>query len=131
MIQRIQSLFLAIAVAIFAVISFVNPIWTSATEQLLAQDDTKMFVLCLSAMLLSLLAIFMFKNRKLQMKFVRLAVITEMVMAVRMYLVQMEHEVVIEVNTYLLMAAALIALVLAYRGIKKDEDLVRSVDRIR
>lgn len=131
MIQRIQSLFLVIAAAIFAIISFVSPIWSSATEQLRAQDDTKMFVLSLSGMLLSVLALFMFKNRKLQMKFIRLAIITEMVMAVRMYLVQMEHEVVIETNTYLLMTAVLIALILAYRGVKKDEDLVRSVDRIR
>lgn len=131
MIQRIQSIFLLIAAGLFAYMSFFSPIWVLPNEELMAQDDTKMFVLCLSSMLLTLIALFVFANRRLQMKLIRLTIITELIISVRMYLVTLEHNVSIGTNTYLLLAAAFIALILAYRGVKKDDDLVRSADRVR
>jgi hypothetical protein len=131
MIQRIQSIFLVIAAGLFAYMSFFSPIWVLPNEELMAQDDTKMFVLCLSSMLLTLIALFVFANRRLQMKLIRLTIITELIISVRMYLVTLEHNVSIGTNTYLLLAAAFIALILAYRGVKKDDDLVRSADRVR
>lgn len=131
MIQRIQSIFLVIAAGLFAYMSFFSPIWVLPNEELMAQDDTKMFVLCLSSMLLTLIALFVYANRRLQMKLIRLTIITELIISVRMYLVTLEHNVSIGTNTYLLLAAAFIALILAYRGVKKDDDLVRSADRVR
>ena len=90
-----------------------------------------MFILTLAGALLSLVGIFMFKNRKLQMKLIRLAVLVELVIGVRLFIVLQEFEVSLNSNCIFLLAFAFVALIMAYRGVKKDDDLVRSVDRIR
>ena len=97
----------------------------------MAQDDTKMFILTLAGALLSLVGIFMFKNRKLQMKLIRLSVLVELVIGVRLFIVLQEFEVSLNSNCIFLLAFTFVALIMAYRGVKKDDDLVRSVDRIR
>jgi len=131
MIQRIHSIYLLVATIAMALISFKVPIWTLNAQLFMAQDDTKMFVLTVAGALLSLIGIFMFKNRKLQMKLIRLAVLVEMVIGVRLFMVLQEFEVSLNINCILLLAFAFVALIMAYRGVKKDDDLVRSVDRIR
>jgi len=131
MIQRIQSIYLLVATIAMALISFQVPVWTLNEQLFMAQDDTKMFILTGAVALLSLIGIFMFKNRKLQMKLIRLTVLVEMVIGVRLFMVFQEFEVYLNSNCILLLAIAFVALIMAYRGVKKDDDLVRSVDRIR
>jgi hypothetical protein len=131
MIQRIQSIYLLVATIAMALISFKVPVWTLNEQLFMAQDDTKMFILTVAGALLSLIGIFMFKNRKLQMKLIRLIVLVEMVIGVRLFMVLQEFEVSLNTNCILLLAFAFVALIMAYRGVKKDDDLVRSVDRIR
>lgn len=114
-----------------ALISFKVPVWTLNEELFMAQDDTKMFILTLAGALLSLVGIFMFKNRKLQMKLIRLSVLVELVIGVRLFIVLQEFEVSLNSNCIFLLAFTFVALIMAYRGVKKDDDLVRSVDRIR
>ena len=131
MIQRIQSIYLLVATIAMALISFKVPVWTLNEQLFMAQDDTKMFILTVAGALLSLIGIFMFKNRKLQMKLIRLIVLVEMVIGVRLFMVLQEFEVSLNTNCILLLAFAFVAMIMAYRGVKKDDDLVRSVDRIR
>jgi len=131
MIQRIQSLYLLVATIAMALISFKVPVWTLNEQLFMAQDDTKMFVLTVAGALLSLIGLFLFKNRKLQMKLIRLAVLVEMVIGVRLFMVLQEFEVSLNSNCILLLAFTFVALIMAYIGVKKDDDLVRSVDRIR
>jgi len=114
-----------------ALISFEVPVWTLNEQLFMAQDDTKMFILTVTGALLSLIGIFMFKNRKLQMKLIRLAVLVELVIGIRLLMVLKEFEVSLNTKCILLLAFAFVALIMAYRGVKKDDDLVRSVDRIR
>ena len=66
MIQRIQSIYLLVATIAMALVSFKVPVWSLNKELTFAQDDTKMFILTITASLFSALAIFIFKNRKLQ-----------------------------------------------------------------
>ena len=133
MIQRIQSLYLLIASIAMALVSFKVPVWSLNEEFTFAQDDSKMFILTITATLFSALAIFIFKNRKLQMKLIRLAILVIAVIAVRLGLLigSTEFDFVLNYNCVGLLLFALVALVMAYKGVKKDEDLVRSVDRIR
>ena len=114
-----------------ALISFQVPVWTLNEQLFMAQDDTKMFILTVAGALLSLIGIFIFKNRRLQMKLIRLAVLVELVIGVRLFMVLKEFEVLLNTNCILLLAFAFVALIMAYRGVKTDDDLVRSVDRIR
>ena len=131
MIQRIQSIYLTVAIIAMALVSFKVPVWTFNEDLFMAQDDTKMFILTIAGFVLSVLALFMFKNRKFQMKLIRLAVLTEMVIGVRLFMLIREFDASLNTNCILLLAFAFVALIMAYKGVKKDDDLVRSVDRIR
>ena len=131
MIQRIQSIYLLIAVISMTLISFKVPIYYLNETLFMAQDDTKIFVLTIVGALFSLLGLFMFKNRKFQMKLIRLTVLIQMIIGIRMFMLFIKFEVVLNNSFLFIMVFTLITLILAYRGVKKDDDLVRSIDRIR
>lgn len=131
MIQRIQSIYLLIAVISMTLISFKVPIYYLNETLFMAQDDTKIFVLTIVGALFSLLGLFMFKNRKFQMKLIRLTVLIQMIIGIRMFMLFIKFEVVLNNSFLFLMVFTLITLIMAYRGVKKDDDLVRSIDRIR
>tara|TARA_B100000795_G_C22802091_1_gene442507 strand:+ start:938 stop:1339 length:402 start_codon:yes stop_codon:yes gene_type:complete len=133
MIQRIQSIYLLLVTIAMALVSFKVPVWTLNEKLTFAQDDTKMFILTIAASLFSVAAIFIFNNRKLQMKFIRMAIMVIAVIAVRLGLLfgSNEFDFTLNYNSVALLSFAFLALVMAYRGVKKDDDLVRSADRIR
>ena len=131
MIQRIQSIYFLAAAISMTLISFKVPVYTLNETLFMAQDDTKMFILTIVGAIFSLLGLFMFKNRKFQMKLIRLTVLIQMIIGVRIFMLFNKFEVVLNNFFLFLMAFTLIALIMAYRGVKKDDDLVRSVDRIR
>lgn len=131
MIQRIQSIYFLVAAISMTLISFKVPVYTLNETMFMAQDDTKMFILTIVGAIFSLLGLFMFKNRKFQMKLIRLTVLIEIIIGVRLFMLLNKFEVVLNNTLLFLMAFSLIALIMAYRGVKKDDDLVRSVDRIR
>ena len=131
MIQRIQSLYLFVAAISMTLISFKVPVYNLNETLFMAQDDTKIFVLTIVGAIFSLLGLFMFKNRKFQMKLIRLTVLIQMIIGIRLFMLLNKFEVVLNNTLLFLMAFSLIALIMAYRGVKKDDDLVRSVDRIR
>ena len=131
MIQRIQSIYLLVAAISMTLISFKVPVYTLNETLFMAQDDTKMFILTIVGAIFSLLGLFMFKNRKFQMKLIRLTVLIQMIIGVRIFMLFNKFEVVLNNSFLFLLAFTLIALIMAYRAVKKDDDLVRSVDRIR
>ena len=133
MIQRIQSIYLLVVTIAMALVSFKVPVWTLNEKLTFAQDDTKMFILTIAASLFSVVAIFVFKNRKLQMKLIRMAIMVIAVIAVRLGLLfgSNEFDFTLNYSCFALLSFAFSALVMAYRGVKKDDDLVRSADRIR
>jgi len=69
MIQRIQTIYLLISAGISAGLTFVFHLWTTLKDALFfAKDDMVYLSLFLGSAALSLLSIFMFKNRKSQFK---------------------------------------------------------------
>jgi len=133
MIQRIQSIYLLVVTIAMALVSFKVPVWTLNEKLTFAQDDTKMFILTIAVSLFSAVAIFVFNNRKLQMKLIRMAIMVIAVIAVRLGLLfgSNEFDFTLNYSCFALLSFAFSALVMAYRGVKKDDDLVRSADRIR
>ena len=131
MIQRIQSIYLLGAAISMTLISFKVPVYNLNETLFMAQDDTKIFVLTSAGAIFSFLGLFMFKNRKFQMKLIRLTILIQMIIGIRIFMLFNKFEVVLNNSFLFLMAFTLIALIMAYRGVKKDDDLVRSVDRIR
>ena len=67
------------------------------------------------------------------MKLIRISILMLMVIGVRLALLLGNDEFVFTLNIYCiaLLVSSFIALIMAYKGVKKDDDLVRSVDRIR
>lgn len=146
MIQRIQSIFLLLASA-SAFALFAVP-FASSSEPVSAgiyadgvynlYDSIGLLVVFSVAGALALISIFMFKNRKNQMMVGRLAIMTNVIgilLVMVLYFNQpAELQSVNDQKNYpglLLPVAFLVFGILALRAIKKDENLVRSSDRLR
>lgn len=150
MIQRIQTIFLFLVVVLLIVFNFL-PYWQSNTEEIKLLSYGYQFtegkniilefglytaVAILSGLgaLISLVEIFMYKNRVLQlmMSVINSFIIlmTAGLMAYLIFEIQKSHPGKLEPGFFTL-AMAMFMNVLARRFIQKDENLVRSVDRIR
>ena len=111
MIQRIQSLYFLVASISMILILFKIPVYYLNETLFMAQDDTKMFVLTIVRAIFSLLGLFMFKNRKFQMKLIRLTVLIQMIIGIRIFMLFNKFEVVLNNSFLFLMAFTLIALI--------------------
>ncbi len=150
MIQRIQSLYLlvgSIVQVLFATGTYFtfnalessykvtgSGFYNSTGEK--TDGDMKTLILGIGIAALSLVTIFLFKNRKQQMKFARicaLLTIAEIIFLVISYFNVKEiaeNEISIGFASFILPISTILFL-LAAKSIKKDDELVRSVDRIR
>jgi hypothetical protein len=144
MIQRIQSLYLFIGAVISLGLIFVFSLWKSVTNieyfvmNLLAENEItiKMIpILFILSGLMSLISIFLFKKRKDQFVINRLNILINLVLlgVLIYYLLTLSGEMqVSEKGIGLgLPIVVIVLLVMANKAIKKDEDLVKSVDRLR
>ena len=136
MIQRIQSIYLLFAAGVSAGLTFVFNLWTTVNDTLVfAKDNMLYFGLFLGSAALSLISIFMFKNRKSQFMLGRLNIILNLfLLGLFVYQslnVSGESNVSEKGIGIFLPIISIVLLVLANKAIKKDEDLVKSVDRLR
>ncbi|WP_299362841.1 DUF4293 domain-containing protein [Winogradskyella sp.] len=136
MIQRIQTLYLILAAAISAGLIFVFHLWiNNEGAKVFALDDYTYLGMFLGSALLSLISIFRYKNRKSQFVIGRLNIILNLVLLG--FFVYQSLNLSGETNVsekgigMLLPIFSIVCLVLANKAIKKDEDLVKSVDRLR
>ena len=143
MIQRIQSIYLLIATTISGGLIFVFNLWSNLKEEIFALDlfTRESFllkvipVLFLLSAIGSFLDIFLFKNRKLQFVVGRLVILINLfLLGLLIYVsLTLPGEVSISEKGIGMFLPILVVLliVLANKAIKKDEDLVKSVDRLR
>lgn len=136
MLQRIQTIYLLLAAGISAGLIFVFHLWITETGiHVFAKDNMLYFGMFLGSAVLSLLAIFIFKNRKLQFVLGRLNIILNFILlGVIVYQSQnLPGETAVSENGIgmFLPLVSIVLLALANKAIKKDEDLVKSVDRLR
>jgi len=136
MLQRIQTVYLLVAAAVSAGLIFVFNLWTTNTgDMVFAKDDVLYIGLFLGSAALSLLAIVMFKNRKLQFVLGRLNIILNFILLgffVYQSLNLSGETAVSEKGIGMLLPlVSIVLLALANKAIKKDEELVKSVDRLR
>ncbi len=136
MIQRIQTIYLLIVTAISAGLIFVLKLWTTTEGvDVYAKDDLIFLSIFGASALLAFLSIFMFKNRKSQFVMGRLNMILNLILlglfVYRALNLSGETEVSEKGIGIILPAISIVFLVLANRAIKRDEDLVKSVDRLR
>ena len=136
MIQRIQTLYLLLSAIIMGGLIFVFYLWTTTDgDRIYALDIYVYLGLFMGSPLLSLIAIFSFKNRKFQFVLGRLNIILNFIL-LGVFVYQSlnlsgETNVSEKGIGMLLPIFSIVCLVLANKAIKKDEDLVKSVDRLR
>ena len=144
MIQRIQSVYLLLATLFTVVGLLVFGLWTDengseyfAMDAFSSGNTTLMVIACLFfvSALLTVVAIFQFKDRKKQFVMGRLAILDNLfLLGFLIYVTQnLSGEIIIsEKGIGLLIPIINVVLVtLANKAIKKDEELVKSVDRLR
>lgn len=131
-IQRIQSLWLLIALGFTALLGF-RPIAWVADKAVYLKDAPVLVVIDILVAVLLLISIFTFKNLKLQKKITVLSVMLLAVMAVAggFFLYNNAPTAKLEWlgGIVLLVLAAIFAL-LAWRGMNRDQKLLKSSDRL-
>lgn len=137
MIQRIQTIYLFLAFLATLVLPFLFPLWTTndAKPYFFMQNEIYVALFGLS-MTLSLISIFYYKKRQNQFVLGRLNIILNLILlglfVYRSLNVSGETLLVSEKGIGMFVPVlAIVLLVLANKAIKKDEDLVKSVDRLR
>lgn len=136
MLQRIQTIFLLAVVLINGVLPFWVYLWTDAQgAAVYAQNDLTVSLIFLSSAVLAFITIFLYKNRKNQFVINRLNIILNLILlgvfVYRSLILSGENNISEKGIGMLLPIVSIVFLVLANRAIKKDEDLVKSVDRLR
>lgn len=140
MLQRIQSLWLlAASVAAFLTLKFSffsgNKLVDNVKQfvSLNAMSNIIIMILTVALAVAALIIVFLYKDRKMQLKLV-LATIGVSILNVVLYYLQTKKFIANEGNynlTAVLVVIIPAMLVLAARAIYKDEQLVKSVDRLR
>lgn len=142
MIQRIQSIYLLLVVIFSGGLIFVFPILEGVDNKVFALDlfsDTAMInkslpILFLLSAVLALYTIFSFKDRKRQFVLGRFIILINLILLGLLIYLSLnlpgEDASKKGIGMFLPVLAILFS-VLANKAIKKDEDLVKSVDRLR
>lgn len=137
MIQRQQSLWLLLS-TICAVLSYILPFYSGTRQGIngiekAIIDATSTYALMILtgiSLLLSLFTIFIYKNRKLQFRLC-LGGILLSVLIIVLYFVEIKNLSGSISLSSIFVFAILIGYLLAAVGIRKDEKLVKALDRLR
>jgi len=137
MLQRIQTIYLLLAFVVAGILPFFTPLWTMADGKVYYFMQNQVYVVLLGlSTTLSLLSIISYKKRQNQFVIGRLNIILNLILlglfVYRSLNVSGEILAVSEKGIGMFLPiVAIVLLVLANKAIKKDEDLVKSVDRLR
>ena len=145
MIQRIQSIYLLTASLLSGAFPVSLSLWVQIEKNspVYALDlfsgksviETLIPSCFLISALISILVIFLFKHRKLQLKLGRVIILINLfLLGLLIYLsLTLSGEAAVSKKGIgmLIPVFTILLIILANRAIKKDEDLVKSVDRLR
>ncbi|MFC5196197.1 MULTISPECIES: DUF4293 domain-containing protein [Bizionia] len=136
MLQRIQTLYLLLAAVVSGGLIGVFELWTTPEDvKVFAMDINYIVIMFIVSAALSLISITRFKSRKSQFMLGRLNIILNFILlGLFVYLsLNLSGETVVSEKGIgiFLPIVSIVLLALANKAIKKDEDLVKSVDRLR
>lgn len=143
MIQRIQSIYLLLASIISGGLIFVFNLWSSSERPTFVIDLFKedsfllngISLLFLLSATITFIAIFLFKKRQLQFVFGRISILINLLLLGLLTYVSLilpgEMKISEKGIGMFLPILAILFVVFANKAIQKDEDLVKSVDRLR
>ncbi|WP_428742025.1 DUF4293 domain-containing protein [Tenacibaculum sp.] len=145
MLQRIQSIYLLAAGIISGGLTFLFSLWNNSQENATVYildlfSSNSLLEKCVPMLffisaLVSIVSLFLFKNRQLQFVLGRLNILINLfLLGLLVYLSQtLSGEAAVSEKGIGMFFPVIVILlvVLANKAIKKDEDLVKSVDRLR
>ncbi len=135
MIQRIQTVYLFLAFLCTTVLAFVFPLWTIKGKGFYFMHSPIYAVLFALSTTLSVISIVSFKKRQNQFVMNRLNMILNLILLGLFlnHLLNVSGETAVSEKGIgvFIPVLAIVFLALANKAIKKDEDLVKSVDRLR
>ncbi len=144
MIQRIQSVYLFLAAVLSGGLIFILDLWVNEQGNRFQVMDSFnsgnallviMAVLFFISALITFIAIFQFRNRKMQFVLGRLTILINFfLIGILVYFAQnLSGEIYVSEKGIglLIPIISIVLVVLANKAIKKDEELVKSVDRLR
>jgi len=136
MLQRIQSLYMLASLIATGALPYVFELWTEKSGKAVFFSEIQLAIIIFIAVSgLTFLNIFNFKNRQRQFVINRLSMIFNFILlgffVYRSLNLSGETLVSEKGIGMFLPAISIVLLVLANKAIKKDEDLVKSVDRLR
>jgi len=136
MLQRIQTIYLTISAALLGVLYLWFPIIVSEEGTVVVRNDEPIMLgLIFGSILFTFISIFSYKKRKSQFVINRLNIILNFfllgVFVYRSLTLSGETLVSEKGIGVFLPIISIVFLVMANKAIKKDEDLVKSVDRLR
>ncbi|HZF65588.1 MAG TPA: DUF4293 domain-containing protein [Chitinophagaceae bacterium] len=138
MLQRIQSIWLLLASA-FNAITFRFPFYSGDwikdkflyVVDLNAKTTFWFTVLTILSGAIAFITIFLYKNRKLQLRLCYLGLFLTAVL-LTMYFMEMKNFIGGNIAVWVIFYfAILVCYILAVRGILRDQKLIRSLDRLR
>jgi len=135
MIQRQQSLWLLLS-TISAVLSYVLPFYSGQLKdgkyfKLDAENDFLLMIITGISIILSLVAIFLYKDRKVQLRLCFSGIALSLLILI-IYFVQLKKFETGSISLSCLFVFAMIAgYIMSARGVWKDERLIKNLDRLR
>lgn len=141
MIQRIQSLWLLLAAAA-GFLTYQLPLWAGTLQgegikKFNATDNLLFFALTIAVSMLAVTAIFLYKNRKLQQKLTIVGILVSIGLIALEFVFVKEYSSTLNLTESVWKPGALMPILmavfffLAFQGIRKDEKLIKSLDRLR
>lgn len=139
MIQRKQTLWLLLAL-VCAVLTFRFPFYNGTVKtgavgvagaDLTATDNIWLMLLAGAVVVLSLLAIFLFRDRKLQLQLTFAGLLLSIGLLALFYYYTLSFETGGIALTALLSLGIIIGFFFALKGIRDDQKLVRDLNRLR
>jgi len=143
MIQRVQTIYLFLASVVSGGLIFLFNLWNSVKEQIFVLDlfSEELYTLkviplmFIMSSILSIVTIFLYKDRKLQFVIGRIIILINLFLLVFLIYLSLtlsgEAGVSVKGIGMFLPILVVLLIVLANKAIKKDEDLVKSADRLR
>src|SRR5690554_5243748 len=136
MIQRIQSVYILISIILMTVMFLWFPVILDGEGAVIVERDEPLVLgLLAGTVLMSFISIFSYKNRKRQMNLNRFNILIHIILlGVFVYQsLMLSGEITISKKGIgvFIPVVSIVFLVLANKAIKRDENLVKSVDRLR
>lgn len=128
MIQRIQSIWLLLA-TVFAFLTFVLPFSVGAVE---VNAKTTIWLTIIGAFtgVMAFIDIFLYNNRKQQLRLCIIGILLSIIFIVLCFMEMSKDKGTLALSC-LIYFAPLAFYIMAFNGIRKDEKLIKSMDRLR